>query len=164
MKRTPEQAARVAAWLNMLDHCEAQLQGLGALPEGRDALSAAREQVATLSHNMKTVIEANAARKERAVARAHWSRETIARLEREVAGAREAERLSGERRREILTIANMLGCDWSLPSILEAVKTLQVAAHAEGNDCLRVRIPRNGGPQVSLDGVTWHDQKTGRKV
>ena len=30
MERTPEQAAKVAAWLNMLDHCEAQLQGLAA--------------------------------------------------------------------------------------------------------------------------------------
>lgn len=31
MKRTPEQAASVAAWLNVLDHAEAQLQSLGAL-------------------------------------------------------------------------------------------------------------------------------------
>lgn len=30
MKRTPEQSARVAAWLNILDHCEAQLQRMGA--------------------------------------------------------------------------------------------------------------------------------------
>ena len=58
----------------------------------------------------------------------------------------------------------LLGCDCVPHKMLEAVKTLQVAASAEGNECVRVRLPRVGGPQVSLDGVTWHDQKTGRKV
>ena len=48
--------------------------------------------------------------------------------------------------------------------MLEAVKTLQVAASAEGNECIRVRLPRNGETHISIDGVTWYDQKTGRKV
>ena len=177
MKAKTDQArsAKVAAWLNMLDHCEAQLQGLGALPEGRDALREAREQNETLSYNLKTLTEADKARKARAVARGRKSRETIAGLEREASRLRDdvntnAERarrlgqICEERRLELLALAHLLGCDCVPHKMLEAVKTLQVAASAEGNECVRVRLPRNGETHISIDGETWHDQKTGRKV
>jgi len=142
MKRTPEQAAKVAAWLNMMDHCEAQLQALGALPEGRDALREAREQVATLSQNLETVIQANAARKARAVTRGRKSREALARLDRVVARLAEANHRIAElatanasladrdeeRRLELLAIAQELGCDCVPHKMIEAVKALQGAA------------------------------------
>ncbi len=182
MKRTPEQAARVAAWLNMLDHCEAQLQRMGALPGAREKLSVAnarirvlesearestatsdqvaelRERTAVLSHNLETIINANAKRKASAVARGRKSRETIAGLERENA------RLRDNRHSEFVALANALGCDCVPHKMLEAVKALQVAASAEGNECIRVRLPRNGESHISIDGVTWYEQKTGRKV
>ena len=171
MKRTHEQAAKVAAWINMLDHCEAQLQGLGALPEGRDALREAREQNETLSYNLKTLTEADKARKARAVARGQKSQETIAQLSRDVArfaGRAHAyegtAKLCEERRLELLALAKELGCDCVPHKMLEAVKTLQVAASAEGNECVRVRLPRNGETHISIDGETWYEQKTGRKV
>lgn len=160
MKRTPEQSALDAAWLNILDHCEAQLQSLGALPEGRSELREAREQIKVM-----------AARKERGVLRARESRKEIMRLHGEVKRLSDAAhhahglaKLSEERRLELLALAQLLGCDCVPHKMLEAVKALQVAASAEGNECIRVRLPRNGGPQISIDGETWYDQKTWRKV
>ncbi len=202
MKRTPEQAARVAAWLNMLDHCEAQLQRMGALPGAREKLSVAnarirvlesearestatsdqvaelRERTAVLSHNLETIINANAKRKASAVARGRKSRDVIDGLRRAVTmlhdeGAVHVERSkrleqvtkhSEERRLELLALAQLLGCDCVPHKMLEAVKALQVAASAEGNECIRVRLPRNGESHISIDGVTWYEQKTGRKV
>ena len=167
----PARSARVAAWLNMLDHCEAQLQSLGALPEGRDALREAREQVATLSYNLESLVKAAKERKARAVARGRESHTEIARLHGEVKRlsgashhAQGLAKLSEERRLELRTLAVMLGCDCVPHKMLEAVKALQVAAHAEGNECIRVRLPRNGETQISIDGETWYEQKTGRKV
>lgn len=149
MKRTPEQAAKVAAWLNMLEHVEAQLQGLGALPKGRAALREAREQNETFSYNLKTLVEANRARQARAVARGRKSLETIAGLEREVArlvrGKEECDllkahakaagdevvrlhnyhRLADERSLELLALAQMLGCDCVPHKMIEAVKALK---------------------------------------
>lgn len=113
MKAKTDQArsARVAAWLNMLDHCEAQLQSLGALKnpvKGRGPcmadrvrllkgeLEQAREQNATLSYNLKTLVEADKARKARAVARGRKSKATIAEVDRRCRAAEwEVNRLQG---------------------------------------------------------------------
>jgi len=125
MKRTPEQAAKVAAWLNMLDHCEAQLQSLGALPK--------------CSYNLKTLTEHDAKMRDRRVLRARKSRETIEGLEREVARfadmaqanaekAKQLEykaKLSEERRLELLALAQELGCDCVPHKMIEAVKALK---------------------------------------
>ncbi len=160
-------SARVAAWLNMLDHAEAQLRSLGALPKDRVALREARGQVAALK-----------ARKARAVLRGRKSRDVIDGLRRAVTmlhdeGAVHVERSkrleqvtkhSEERRLELLALAQLLGCDCVPHRMLEAVKALQVAASAEGNECIRVRLPRNGETQIGIDGETWYEQKTGRKV
>lgn len=193
-------------------------------------LKEAREQVATLSYNLESLVKAAKVRKARGVERARVSRETIARLsgvaeQNASKAARWAEaharaeevaqsyallaRYSEERRLELLALAEELGCDCvqhkmleavsllkeraeSLASglleekkakakffsdvaallgcdcvphkMLEAVKALQVAASAEGNDCIRVRLPRNGETHISIDGETWYEQKTGRKV
>ncbi len=129
MKRTPEQAAKVAAWLNMLDHCEAQLQALGALPRGRSLVREASE-----------IVKRDAAARDRRVLRARKSRETIEGLRREVArfadmaqaNADMAKRLeykaklSEERRLELSVLAQELGCDCVPHKMIEAVKALKV--------------------------------------
>jgi len=157
MTRTPEQAASVAAWLNVLDHCEAQLQSLGALKnpvKGRgpcmadrvrflkSELEQAREQNETLSYNLKTLAEHDAKMRDRRILRARKSRETIEGLQREVtrfadmaqANADRAKqleykaKLSEERRLELVVLAQELGCDCVPRKMLEAVKALQDAA------------------------------------
>lgn len=169
MKRTPEQAAKVAAWLNMLDHVEAQLQALGAIKNpvrGRgpcvwdrvrflkSELSEAQEQVATLTHNLETVIQANKAGKVRAVARGRKSRETIAGLEREVARLTEAstraddlahvnetlQTYSSAIRLELGNLAKLLGCDCAPQKMIEAVKALK-----GGEPKVRQREAHGGG-------------------
>ena len=138
-------------------------------PEKRDPLlSASPRALVARIHELE---EVNATKRAARVLRARKSREAIAGLEREVSRLRgelhrrqDVSKHSEERRLELLALAQSLGCDCVPHKMLEAVKALQVAAHAEGNECIRVRLPRVGGPQVSLDGVTWHDQKTGRKV
>lgn len=156
MKRTPEQSARVAAWLNMLDHCEAQLQSLGALKSHVKAgsgpcvwdrlralkgdLKEAQEQIATLK-----------ARKARGVLRGRKSRETIERLQQEVARRTDrmtqleecnrvasieaaslfgAKKISEERRLELLALAQLLGCDCVPHKVLEAVSLVKERAES----------------------------------
>lgn len=140
MKRTPEQAATIVAWLNMLDHCEAQLQSLGALPK--------------CSYNLKTLTEHDAKMRDRRILRARKSRETIEGLEREVArfadmaqaNADRAKRLeykaklSEERRLELLALAQELGCDCVPHKMIEAVKALK-----EGEPKVRQREAHGGG-------------------
>ena len=157
MKRTPEQAASVAAWLNVLDHAEAQLQSLGALKnpvKGRGPCMAdrvrllkseveeLREQAARLRENTERVMAANAAARDRRILRARKSRETIEGLQREVtrfadmaqANADRAKqleykaKLSEDRRMELVVLAQELGCDCVPHKMLEAVKSLKDAA------------------------------------
>ncbi len=158
MKRTPEQAARVAAWLNMLDHCEAQLQRMGAIKNPVKAgsgpcvwdrlralkgdLKEAQEQVATLK-----------ARKARAVLRGRKSREVIDGLRRAVTMLRDegavheerSKRLeqvtkhSEERRLELLALAQLLGCDCVPHKMLEAVSLLKERAEGLASGLLEVK-------------------------
>lgn len=165
MKRTPEQAAKVAAWLNMLDHCEAQLQRLGAVASdsgGREAFRSRRvKHLVDELGEARAMLEVNAAKRKARVRKAQESQATI----QELRATNERLLLSHERMREdFLTLARALGCSREQPDMLEAVKTLQVAASTEGNECVRVRLPRNGETHISIDGETWYEQKTGRKV
>ena len=154
MKRTPEQAANVAAWLNMLDHCEAQLQSLGALKnpvQGRgpcvwdrlrflkselseanararvleSEVKQARERNETLAYNLKTLAVPDAAARDRRILRARKSRETIEGLQREVS------RLSSEvHRRQDVSKHNE-----------ERRLELVVLAQELGCDCVPHKMP-----------------------
>lgn len=166
MKRTPEQAASVAAWLNVLDHAEAQLQSLGALKnpvKGRGPCMAdrvrllkseveeLREQAARLRENTERVMAANAAARDRRILRARKSRETIEGLQRAVDMLRDqsdalaeranvlarAAKFSEERRLELVALAQELGCDCVPHKMLEAVKALKTP--------IRQRASRGGG-------------------
>lgn len=110
MTRTPEQSAAVAAWLNVLDHCEAQLQSLGAFPKSRVTLRESRETNAKLDRVVARLAEANHRIADLATAKASL-----------------AER-DEERRLELVVLAQELGCDCVPRKMLEAVKALQDAA------------------------------------
>jgi hypothetical protein len=128
MKRTPEQSATVAAWLNMLDHVEAQLQSLGAL-------TPTRVQVRTL----RAAIKKDAAKRVERTERAKRSREKVDRLSARVIQLEECNRVasieaaslfsakkhSEERRLELLALAQELGCDCVPQKMIEAVKALK---------------------------------------
>lgn len=156
MKRTTEQSATVAAWLHMLDHCEAQLQSLGALKnpvKGRGPCMAdrvrllkselseanartsalesevkqARERNETLAYNLKTLAVPDAAARDRRILRARKSRETIEGLQREVARFADMAQANADR-------AKQLECKAKLSE--ERRLELVVLAHELGCDCV----------------------------
>ena len=145
-------------------------------PKKKDPLLSASPRA--IVARIRELEEVDAAKRTARVLRARKSRDTIEGLEREAArfadmaqtNAEKAKKLehaakhSEERRLELLALAQLLGCDCVPHKMLEAVKTLQVAASAEGNECIRVRLPRNGETHISINGETWYEQKTGRKV
>jgi hypothetical protein len=126
VKRTPEQAATVAAWLNVLDHAEAQLQSLGAVASGRGGREAFRSmRVRRLVDELgeaRAMLEVNAAKRKARVRKAHESQATIQGLRFSLAEMRD---VAGCMREELLTLARALGCPCEQPKMLEAVKALK---------------------------------------